>query len=402
MASPRVPTALRTVAAAALVVLTGGALVRTIAASFDPFQPYPGHTADYGITRSRAIRSALPQIVASPQEGVIFLGSSGLGRAFVPGVFDDALDHGHGRYASFNLAQLLFQPETALAMAKVIRQSYEASHKRIGITIFGVSVPELTRGAVQAARRGMPDQAFVFESGDVLNDRAHADPLGAIGDGLDLALFGNVRPAQVGRWVEDWMSAGPPACASGMQPATGGESAAAQATFCDELRTQFPRGVPAWNPKTRGGFDFGLPETRPALTRLIELQASAASTPPLPSATHGPALKDPNDIDDDAVRTMVAAVQELQAVTGHTFVLRDILNPALLEPLPAEELAHWRAVAERIARESDATLLDLNDGTFVASDFGDRTHLHPLAAERFSSLLAARVRPMVQEHRASR
>ena len=156
MASPRVPTALRTVAAAALVVLTGGALVRTIAASFDPFQPYPGHTADYGITRSRAIRSALPQIVASPQEGVIFLGSSGLGRAFVPGVFDDALDHGHGRYASFNLAQLLFQPETALAMAKVIRQSYEASHKRIGITIFGVSVPELTRGAVQAARRGMP------------------------------------------------------------------------------------------------------------------------------------------------------------------------------------------------------------------------------------------------------
>jgi hypothetical protein len=47
-------------------------------------------------------------------------------------------------------------------------------------------------------------------------------------------------------------------------------------------------------------------------------------------------------------------------------------------------------------------LLDFNDGTFVPSDFGDKTHLHPLAAERFSALLAARVQSMVQEDRASR
>jgi hypothetical protein len=400
----RLTPAMRTVAAATLLVLVIAGAVRTIAAAFDPFSPYPGHRGDNGIERSRAIRAALAGIATRPEQGVLILGSSGLGRAFIPRVFDDALDHGRGRYVSYNLAQLLLQPETALATAKAIRREYEAVHKRAGIVVFGISVPELTRGSVQAARRGLPQQAFVFSSADVLRDRVRADPLGVVGDGLELLLFGNIRPAQVGRWVEDWTSASSPACESGMQqPPVGEEAAATLGAFCRELRAQFPRGVPAWDAKARGGFDFGLPSTRPMLTRLVELQASsAASASAHVAGAQGSALKDPNDVDEQAVRTMIAAVRELSAVSRHTFVLRDIMNPALLEPLPAAELVHWRSVAGRIAHEADVPLLDLNDGSFVASDFGDKTHLSPLAAERFSSLLAARVGPMVEQDRASR
>jgi hypothetical protein len=397
----RLATALRTVVAAALLVLVSGGVVRTTAAAFDPFQPYPGHRGDYGIARSRAIRAVLADIAARPEQGVLILGSSGVGRAFIPDVFDAALDHGRGRYVSYNLAQLLLQPETAVATAKAIRRNYETLHKRAGVVVFGISVPELTRGSVQAARRGLPEQTFVFSSADVLLDHARADPLGALGDGLELLLFGNIRPAQVGRWVDDWVSASLPTCESGMQqPPVGEEATATLGALCHELRAQFPHGVPAWDAKARGGFDFGLPATRPMLTRLAELQASSAS--PHPAATETSALRDPNDVDDDAVRKMIAAVVELKAVSRHTFVLRDVMNPALLEPLPAAELLHWRSVAERIARESDVPLLDLNDGAFVAADFGDRTHLSPLAAERFSSLLAARIRPMVEQDRASR
>ena len=63
-ALPRLATALRTVTAAALVVLASGALVRAIGAAFDPFQAYPGHTSDYGVARARAMRAALPDIAA--------------------------------------------------------------------------------------------------------------------------------------------------------------------------------------------------------------------------------------------------------------------------------------------------------------------------------------------------
>jgi lysophospholipase L1-like esterase len=99
---------------------------------------------------------------------------------------------------------------------------------------------------------------------------------------------------------------------------------------------------------------------------------------------------------------LIAAVQELKAVSDETFVLRDIFNPAALAPLPPAQVARRRAVAERIARQGGAPLLDLNDGSVVASDFGDQTHLNPLAAERFSSLLAERLRPRGQENHASR
>ena len=99
---------------------------------------------------------------------------------------------------------------------------------------------------------------------------------------------------------------------------------------------------------------------------------------------------------------MIAAVRELAAVSDHVFVLNDIMNPASLTAVPSELLAHWREIAERIAHDGGAPLLDFNDGSFVPSDFGDRTHLHALAAQRFSALLAARLQPMVGEHRASR
>jgi hypothetical protein len=415
MSVPGLATAARTLAAVALMVLCGAALVRTIAAAFDPFLPYPGHPADYGIARGRAIRAALPRIAHAPQDAVLVLGSSGVGRAFVPAAFDKALGDSGGHFLSYNLAQPLLQPETALAMAKTIRQSYEEVHRRVAITIFGISVPELKRGAVGAARRRMPDQAFVFASAEVLYDRAREDLYGALGDGLQLALFGNVRPAQVGRWLVDWVSAAPPPCESGMiQPPADKAAQEELVAFCRELRVQFPRGLPAWNLETRGAYDFGLPATRPMLERLATLQTllavasgdplrSQASLPsPQPDVARSPAPKDPNDIDEDAVRTLAAAVQELKAVSRRMFVLRDILNPALLVPVSTAELAHWRDVAGRIARANDVPLLDFNDGTFVASDFGDRTHLHPLAAERFSSLLATRMRPILQDDRAIR
>jgi hypothetical protein len=78
------------------------------------------------------------------------------------------------------------------------------------------------------------------------------------------------------------------------------------------------------------------------------------------------------------------------------------MNPVLLTPLPPGRLAQWRGVAERIARECDAPLIDPNDGAFGPADFGDQTHLNPLAAERFSSLLAARLKPLLEQSRAPR
>jgi hypothetical protein len=393
----RLPTALRAVSAAALVVGASGALVRTISAAFDPFEAYPGHTSDYGVARSRALRAALPAIVERPQESVILLGSSGLARAFVPSVFDAALGAGHD---SFNLAQLLLQPETALAMATVIRRTYESKKKRIWITFFGVSVPELVRDSLRAARSQMPDQAFAFGGASVATTAAHADLLGTLDDQLQFAVFGNVRTGRVGLWLEDWLEGGRSPCESGLkQPPEGEEAQAALSTFCTELHEQFPRGVPPWNPGTRGAIDFGLPATRPVLARLIELQPKPVDLPL--AAAANPSQKAPDNIDEEAIRMMIAALRELEAVSDHTFVLRDIMNPAGLASVPPAQLVQWREVAARIAHEGDAPLLDLNDGTFVASDFGDRTHLHPLAAERFSVQLAQQVRPYLQADRAS-
>jgi hypothetical protein len=401
MAGRPVATALRTVLTVALVLMTSGVVVRSIASLFDPFQPYPGHVADYRIARSRAIRAALPDIADEPRKAVLVLGSSGLARAFVPSVFDDALEGPRKRYGSFNLAQLLLQPETALAMAKLIRQAYEARNKHVGITIFGISVPEMTRGAVLTARRVMPDQDYTFATEELLAQRAHDDPVAAVDDGLELLLFGNVRPPQVGRWVEDWAAGAPPPCESGMkQPPDSRDGYAALVDYCRELRAQFPRGIPAWDMATRGGFDFGLPVTRPMLERLIESQAA----PPPAATLDGGRVANtvPGDIDEDSVRTMIAAARELKAVSDHLFVLRDVMNPDIATAQSPERRAQWRDIAARIAREVDAPLLEFNDGTFPASDFGDRTHLHPLAAERFSSLLAARVQSVALDDRASR
>jgi hypothetical protein len=385
----------RTVAAAGLVVAASGALVRTTVAAFDPFEAYPGHTADYGVARARAVRAALPDIAERPEKTVVVLGSSGLTRAFVPSMFDASL--GRERYVSFNLAQLLLQPETARAMAASIREAYEARSHRLGMAIVGVSVPELTRDSLRAARRKVPDQAFAFETPGQLVDRARTEPLDALSDGLTHLFFGDVRPERLGLWLEDWARARPSPCESGLkQPPEGPEAYAELVSFCEELHQQFPRGVPPWNPRTRGGLDFGLPATRPMIERLVALQPSSVSAPKLPPA---PDVAD--DVDEGAVRAMIGAVRELRAVSDHTFVFREPENPALAAPMPEVRLARRRAVAARIAREGDATLLDL-DGAFVPSDFGDRTHLHPLAAERFSSLLAAKLTPIVQEHRASR
>src|SRR5206468_1421730 len=58
----RLAIAIRTVLAAALVVALAGVVVRGVASSFAPFQPYPGHTSNYGFGRPRAIREALPAI----------------------------------------------------------------------------------------------------------------------------------------------------------------------------------------------------------------------------------------------------------------------------------------------------------------------------------------------------
>jgi hypothetical protein len=389
--------------ATALVVAASGVLVRTIGAALDPFQQYPGHTADYGVERTRAIRAALPGIVDRPEKTVIVLGSSGLARAFVPSVFDAALDRGTAHHASFYVAQLLLQPETALAMAEVIRDGYAARDKRLWITIFGISVPELTRDALRAARHRMPDQAFAFESAAGLKARAGTNPLGAFGDGFQLLVYGNVRPSRIGLWIEDWMAARPAPCESGLkQPQTGEAAQAALDVFCNELHKQFPRGVPPWNPNTRGGIDFGLPLTRDSLERLIEVQPSSASSPGVTLAAQSTSQRAPDNIDADAVRMLIAAVRELGTVSDRVFVLRDVMNPDLLTPIPPAQLVQWREVAERIAREGGARLLDFNDGTFVPCDFGDRTHLHPIAAERFSSLLAARIQSTLEEHRASR
>lgn len=386
--------------AAALVVLAGGALVRVVAAAFDPFQAYPGHTSDYGVARTRALRAALPAIADRPEKTVIALGSSGLARAFVPTAFDAALDDAGEHYLSFNMAQLLLQPETSLAMARVIRSTYEARHKRLGITIFGIAVPDLARPAVRAARSKMPDQAFAFTSTAGLLDRARTRPLDATTDALTYLVFGDVRPERVTLWIEDWAKARPSPCESGLkQPPDGKEAQAELDAFCAELRRQFPRGVPPYNPATRGGLDFGLPATRPMLDRLATLQADAISAPLPPPA--GP-IPERDDIDEDAVVTLIAAVRELAAVSDHLIVLRELMNPVLLAPLPPARLSQWRSVAERIARESGVPLVDPNDGTFGPADFGDRTHLHPLAAERFSARLAGRLLPLLEGSDASR
>jgi hypothetical protein len=246
----------------------------------------------------------------------------------------------------------------------------------------------------------MRDQAFAFTNAAGLSDRARTRPLEAMTDGLTFAVFGDVRPERVGLWLEDWARARPSPCESGVkQPPDGAEAQAMLDAFCSELRRQLPRGVPPWNPATRGGFDFGLPATRPLLERLVALQSESISAPlPPPSGR----IPERDDIDEDAVVALIAAARELTAVSEHTFVLRDLMNPVLLAPLPPARLAQWRGVAERIARACDAPLIDPNDGAFGPADFGDRTHLHPLAAERFSSLLAARLRPFLEGSGAPR
>jgi hypothetical protein len=397
---PGLATALRTVSAAALVVLGGGAAVRAIGAAFDPFQAYPGHTSDYGVARTRAMRAALPDAADRPEKTAIVLGSSGLARAFVPAAFDAALDGGGERYVSFNMAQLLLQPGTALAMARVIRGTYEARHKRLGLAIFGISVPELTRASTRAARDKMPDQAFAFTNVAGLGERARTRPLEALTDGLTFLVFGDVRPERVGLWIEDWVRGRPSPCESGVkQPPEGEEAQHHLSAFCAELTRQFPIDVPPWNPGTRGAFDFGLPATRPMLERLVALQAETISAPLPPP--RGP-VPERDDIDEGAVVTMILAVRELAAVSDRPVVLRDLMNPLLLAPLPPARLAQWRGVAERIAREGGAPLIDPNDGAFGPADFGDRTHLHPLAAERFSSLLAERLAPLLEGRLAPR
>jgi hypothetical protein len=397
----RLATALRVVLAATLVVVIGALPVRLVAHAFDPFAPYPGHTADYGIERSRAIRVALPAIAEQKEDVAIVLGSSGIGRAFVPAAFDGALASSGKRVVSYNLAQFMLQPETALATARFARSTFEERHKRIGIAIVGVSVPELARDSVRAAARAMPDQAFTFATADSLLERAHTDPAAAFDDALDLALFGNVRPARLKRWTDDWWAAHPVGCNSGMkQPGDTPEQYAELVIYCKELNRQFPKGVPPWNTATRGALDFGLPETRPMLEKVIALQnASAPATLPAPD----PKAKAREDVDEAAILTTIAAVRELAPVSDRIFVLREVLNPAVLATFPAAQSAYWRNVAARIAREGGATLLDLNDGTLTPAEFGDRTHLNPIAAERFSRELASRVRPMVlREDHASR
>jgi hypothetical protein len=394
------------VVTAALVVGAAGALVRRTAAAFDPFTAYPGHTADYGVERSRAIRAAIPLMAERPERSIVVIGSSGVARAFVPTVFDAALDGSRHRHVSFNLAQFLIQPETDLATAMLIRQTYEERGKRVAVTVFGISSPELTKSFVPGARKRQPDQAYAFTTADTIADRARSEPLAALGDGLDYLVFGDVRPERVGSWVADRLGAAHSVgCNSGMkQPPDTEEGQTALVGFCNELLRQFPLGIPPWNLSTRGGFGFGMPETRPMLEQLVAAQTKVmAETSPGPPGPPGPPeapWPPPDPIDEDAVRTVIAAVRELRAVSDHMFVLRDVLNPEI--PQSHAQLAHWRAVAEWIAREGDAPLLDFNDGTFAPADFGDRTHLHPLAAERFSKLLAARVQATVQDDRASR
>lgn len=396
----RLATALRILSAAALVVLAAGLAVRAVGAAFDPFQAYPGHSSDYGVARTRALREALPLIAARPGETVLVLGSSGLARAFVPAAFDAASAREGERWTSFNLAELLFQPETALAMARVIRSSYEARDARARVAILGISVPELTRAGLRAARKAMPDQAFAFTTAAGLRERARAAPREALTDGLTYLVFGDVRPDRVGLWLDDWLRGRPSPCESGMhQPPESAEGRATLDAYCTELRRQFPGGVPAFDLATRGGLDFGLPATRPELERLAALQESWATAPPPPPTC---TIPDRDDLDEDAIRTLVSAVRELAAVSDTTLVLRDLLNPVLVAPLPAARFAQWREAAERIAREGGAILVDPNDDALRAVDFGDRTHLTPLAAERFSARLAGRVHSLVRGERVAR
>ncbi len=385
----RVAIALRTVLAGALVAAGAGALVRGVAASFDPFEPYPGHTANYGFGRPRAIHEALPWVAETEGDVAIVLGSSAAARAFVPAVFDEALAHGGKRIVSYNLGQVLMQPETALAMSRAIRREFERHDKRIGLVVFGISVPELARDSLRAAHKAMPDQSWPFAT-------LRSVP---IDDAPSLVVFGNVKPERVGRWVEDWWAGKPLGCDSGLkQPPEGREAYEQLVLYCDELARQFPRGVPPWNPTTRGALDFGLPATRPMLERLIALQPASVYTPP-PADPSRP-WKD--DIDEHAADAVVQAIREIEPVAERVMVLRDLLNPAIVASLPSAQVARWRSIAERVAHDADAPLLDMNDGSFAPSDFGDRTHLHALAAERFSALLASRVKPAVQASHASR
>src|SRR5262249_11722516 len=157
---------------------------------------------------------------------------------------------------------------------------------------------------------------------------ARTRPREAMTDALTFPVFGDMRPERVGLWVEDWARGRPSPCESGLkQPPEGEEARAGLTSFCAELRRQFPRGVPPWNLATRGGFDFGLPATRPVIERLVALQSDSISAPlPPPS---GP-IPERDDIDEDAVLTLIAAVRELWAVSDHVFVLRDLMNPVLL------------------------------------------------------------------------
>jgi hypothetical protein len=383
----RLFTALRVVLTAALMVAVGALPVRAVNEQLNPFAPYPGHTADYGIGRARAIRAVIPRIAASDDDVVIVTGSSGIARGFVPPVFDAALAGIGKRYVSYNLAQPLLQPSTALEMARVTRATFEGHDKKIGISLFGISIPEVSHASIRGAKRGMPEQTFAFENSEELWSRARVDPRGALTDGLELLAFGNVRPEQTGLWLEEWWDGHPPACNSGLrQPADTHEGYLALVDYCHELGRQFPVGVPPWSIENRGGFDFGLPATRPMLERLVELQPPTAG-PPAPIAF---------DVDEDAVATLIASVRELATVSDRIFVLRDALNPAL------GYAPEWAKVAARIARTAGVPLLDLNDGTVTEADFGDHTHLNPLAAERFSTALATRLKPMVIQNHASR
>ena len=349
------------------------------------------------------------------QEAVLVLGSSGLGRAFVPVAFDDALDNGRGRFVSYNLAQPLLQPETALAMAKPIRQTLRGRACGIGITIFGISVPELKRGAVGAARRGCPIRRSSSRAPETLYDRARDDLPRRLADGLQLALFGNVRP-RAGRSLARRLAFGDSsALRVRHDAATGGPGRSGRArgllpgAACPVSRAACPPGT--WARAAR--IDFGLPATRPMLERLATLQTFSPSPPRTRSvagqlafpATRGraqPNANDPNDIDEDAVRTMAAAVQELKArQSSHVCPPRHPEPGAPPARVPAE-LAHWRDVAGRIARAERRPLLDFNDGTFVPLILAIERTCTPWRPSASRSLLAARMRPLVQDDRASR
>ena len=115
------------------MLLSSAVLVRAVAAAFNPFLPYPGHPADYGIARSRAIRAALPGDRAGSRRR---RSSSSVAPEWVARssrrCSTRCVGNSRGRLVSFNLAQPLLQPETALAMAKSIRETYEAEQAASG------------------------------------------------------------------------------------------------------------------------------------------------------------------------------------------------------------------------------------------------------------------------------